>query len=292
MHRIKLIVTGDLEKLALHESLKRFFPCKMNNKDVIWEEPRKLNCTTTSCLRSLEKNKIKPSDPMKALARAMLRESFEAKSQKNSKPPDLVIVIDDVEIGNLDRENIVAEHFRAAVEYVFKEKQYNREELRKKCSFHLLRPMVESYFFGDADALRNAGVSDTEKPQLIHKTDVEQFETNDPKWLPTCKMENDKRKKIISWWHHERHPKHYLEHLTERSGIFYDESNFGKKALEKLAWKKVPKIQSDTPFIRSLFEDIAEWFDIPNPLGTGGATSPYFYPDKSVNRTTLLLRNM
>ena len=40
--RLKLIVTGDLEKVALHESLRQFFPSKCGGDDVEWETPRKL----------------------------------------------------------------------------------------------------------------------------------------------------------------------------------------------------------------------------------------------------------
>jgi hypothetical protein len=290
---IKLIVTGDMEKLAIHESLRRFFPDERDGKEVIWDKPRKLHCATSSRLRRLEEKNGKLSSQMKELVGAMFDEAFFGKT---GKPADLIIAIDDVEIGNLGQENIVADHFRAAIENVFKKRQYNREDryrdiLRKKCSFHLLKPMMESYFFGEANALRHAGISDTEKPKLLHPTDVEKFESNDAAWLPICQRENTKRQQVMSWWHHECHPKHYLEHLTERSGVLYDENTYGKKALEKIAWKQVPKCQSDTVFIRSLFEDIAEWFGIPNPIGPGH-TSPDFYPDRKVNRDHLLLRNM
>lgn len=175
-----------------------------------------------------------------------------------------------------------------------KKKKYNREDhyrdiLREKCSFHLLKPMVESYLFGDDNALHIAGVPDGVKPKLVHPTDVEQFETNDSAWLPECRIQNEKRQKVAPWWRHERHPKRYLEHLTE----FYDETIEGRRAIEEIAWKQVPKRKSDTLFLRSLFEDIADWFgfDIPNPLGRGD-TCLHFYPAKSVHRDNLLLRNM
>jgi hypothetical protein len=58
-----------------------------------------------------------------------------------------------------------------------------------------------------------------------------------------------------------------------------------------LEWEQVPKCADDTPFIRSLFEDIADWFGIQNPLGKG-QTHPNFYPSKSVNRANILFRNM
>jgi hypothetical protein len=292
---IKLIVTGDMEKLALHKSLQRFFPNEREGQKVIWEQPRKMLCATSNRLPPLQTDNSNLSRAIKQLAQAMLDEALVGKT---GKPADLVVVIDDVELGNVGQEQVIAEHFRAAVEQVLEAKKYSRQKeessrkiLREKCAFHLVKPMVESYLFGDPNALQEAGVPKGENPKLVHPTDVEQFETNDPLWLPTCLMENEKRRHSKSWWHHECHPKHYLEHLTERGQVFYDETTNGKKALDRIAWKTVPKCADDIPIIRSLFEDIADWFGIPNPLGKG-ETHPNFYPPKSLNRANLLLRNM
>lgn len=287
MARIKLIVTGDMEKLALHKSLRRFFPNELDGQKVIWEQPRKTQCATS---HQLLPNK-EPSGPMKELVKAMIAE---AGIGKKGEPVDLIVVIDDVELGNLGQEKLIAAHFKKAVrqelnKYNTKTMQRYQGIFRKKCSFHLLKPMVESYLFGDINALRVVGVPKNDTPKLVHPTDVEQFETNDPAWLPTCIMENAKRQQ--PWWHHECHPKHYLEHLTERGQVFYDETTYGKNALEGVAWKKIPKCSNDIPLIRSLFEDIADWFGIQNPLGKG-ETNPNFYPSKSVNRANLLMRNM
>jgi hypothetical protein len=287
MPRIKLIVTGEMEKLALHNSLQGFFPNQHDGEQVIWEKPRKADCVTTNPLLPL--NHSNPSMAMKRLAEYMLDEALVGGTKG---PADLVVVIDDVEIANLGQEHLIAEHFRAAIEYVLENKKYSsstedryREILRNKCSFHVLKPMVESYLFGDSNALRVAGVPAGKSPKLVHPTDVEQFETNDPAWLPTCRVENAKRQ---PWWHHECHPKHYLEYLTEYE---YEETKKGKDALTVLKWIQVPKYPSDIPLGRSLFEDIADWFGIPNPLGQG-TTDQHFYPPKSVKRANLLLRNM
>jgi len=282
-----------LEKKALHKSLKRFFPKQRNGQNVEWVTPRRLNCATSFRLRPLKTNK-KISNPMKKLALAMFDEVFHSKA-------DLVVVIDDVELHNLDQEMVIAEHFREAIESAFRKKGYNQEQryrkiLREKCSFHLLKPMIESYFFGYLTSLYEAGVSASIKPRLVHDTDVELFETNDsdPNWVNECRDENTKKvSNNINWWHYEKHPKHYLEHLIERSdpGMIYNETEHGKRALEKIAWNNVPKIKSDTPFIRSLFEDIADWFGLQNPIGNG-LTNIYVYPDKSLNSKDLILRNM
>ncbi|TQF14694.1 hypothetical protein FJV41_17355 [Myxococcus llanfairpwllgwyngyllgogerychwyrndrobwllllantysiliogogogochensis] len=286
--RIKLIVTGDLERLALHESLRQLFPSKRGTAEVVWEQPRKLHCATS---HQLSPGKA-PSEPMLALAQAMLTE---VGIGKNGEPADLVVVIDDVELGNRGQEATVVQHFRAAVNKKLNNHSGSaqaryRSLLREKCSFHLLCPMVESYLFGDEKALSAAGVPIGQSPQLV-SSDVEQFQTDDPAWLPICHKENGNRKRAAPWWAHERHPKHYLEHLTERAGVFYEETDHGKRALTDLRWLQVPKASVDAPVIRSLLEDISDWFGDPNPLGNG-ALHPDLYPPKSVNRGNLLLRNL
>jgi len=288
MARIKLIVTGDMEKLALHESLRRVFPSQRGDDKVVWDKPRKLNGTTSHKLR-LDGS---PSQPMLDLAQAMLSE---AGIGKEGDPADLVVVVDDLELGNLGQEQVVVQHFRAAVNARINSfsptaQQRYRNLIREKCSFHLMSPMVESYLFGDAKALGTAGVPSGQVPMLIYP-DVEQFETNDPIWLPTCNRENAARQQVAPWWKHERHPKYYLEHLAERGNVFYEETDHGKRALQGLRWSQVPKSSLDTPLIRALFEDLSDWFGVLSPLGQG-SYHPVLYPLKSVNRASLLLRNL
>lgn len=290
MTRIKLIVTGDMEKQSLHESLRKLFPVVQNGEAVIWETQRVHGATSHRLVEGKE-----PSRTMQALAKAMLAEAI---AGKTGTPADLVLVIDDVELGNLNREHIVAAHFRSAVETLLNDYSATTQDryrslLRGKCSFHLLKPMIEAYLFGDEQALQIAGVPNTATPRLVHLTDVEAFETNDSIWLPTCWIENSKHAVNAPWWRHERHPKHYLEHLGKRGDpdYVYEETRHGKWSLMALAWRQVPKQGRDVPILRALFEDLADWFHISNPLG-GGAKNPYFYPEESVRRDRLLLRNM
>lgn len=281
-----------MEKLALHESLRKCFPDRRNGVKVTWEVPRKMSGATS---HRLDKNSP-PSDPMRKLAKGLI---VEACIGKYDKPSDLVIVIDDVELGNLHQEEVIAAHFREAVrlelaEYSHDIALYNhyKAQIQARCSFHLIKPMIESYLFGDANALTLAGVPIKKTPQLVHPSDVEEFETNDPNWLPTCRIENEKRTALgISWWRHENHPKHYLEYLASCGETSYDETDFGRRALINLDWKAVPNYPTDFPIARSLFEDIALWFDVQNPVGNGNVHSA-FYPAATIRRETLLLRNM
>ncbi len=229
------------------------------------------------------------------LAKAMVAEAI---AGKKGEAADLVIVVDDVELGNLGQEAVIAEHFCAAVNRVIAEKNHDantedrlRRELKTKCSFHLLKPMVEAYLFGDSAALGLAGVPNGVNPCLVHPTDVEQFESNDSLWMPICQAENaQKQLQNKHWWRNELHPKRYLEHLTERGHVTYEETTHGKDALIALDWNQVPKCQPDTPIVRSLFEDLSDWFGITSPIS--GQTHPSFYPMRTVNRANLLLRNM
>lgn len=291
MARIKLIVTGDMEKSALHNSLKGFFPDLRNEEDVSWDVPRKVQCATSYPLRPLVEG-LSPSTTMVSLAKAMFAEVFPG---KHGSPADFVIVIDDVELGNLGQEALIAEHFRAAVNEVFRQRNHDfrtesrlRDELRQKCSFHVLKPMVEAYLFGDPNALQLAGIPNTVISRLVHPTDVEQFESNDPNWLPFCQAENlQKQLQNKPWWRNELHPKRYIEYLTDNT---YEETENGKEALFGLDWRTVPKNHLDIPIVRSLFEDISDWFGIVSPIN--GNTDPNFWPLRSINRADLLLRNM
>jgi hypothetical protein len=286
---IRLIVTGDVEELALHESLRQVFgDSRRDGEAVIWDPPRKLNSATSRRLSISER----PSRPMQALARAMLSE---VKSGKQGTPADLVIVVDDVELDNVDREAVLVKHFQGALEALLADHSLQAREryqklLRERCSFHMLRPMVESYFFGDGDTLRSMGVQST---PLVRHTDVERFEATDadPGWLEDCRLDNQRLQHQHPGWRRECHPKHYLEHLLQRESIFYDEKIHGEPALKRLAWKQVPKASADCAIARCLFEDVADWFGVPNPLGAGDLQQ-CLYPARSVDRSKLLLRNL
>jgi hypothetical protein len=232
---------------------------------------------------------------MKTLAKTMLAEATKGKTRI---PADLVIIIDDLELGNLGQEDVVADHFRRALEDSLRSLPTSdataaRSILRENCSFHLLKPMVETYLFGDELALRTAGVPEGIAPQLRH-TDVEQFEATDPhpKWVAACTTANSKARgnPAYTWWENKFHPKHYLEHLLGFGGTIYEETNHGRRALANLRFPDVPKATTEAPLIRSLFEDLSTWFGVANPLA--GESHPAFYPGKTVRPETRILRNM
>lgn len=294
MASIRFVVTGDLEKNALRESVARCFPPTNREGDrVEWKRPRRVNGATTHRLVP----DAEPGAAMTALARALVAEVWEG-SSPNEGPPTLVVAVDDLELANLDQPEVVVAHVRKAVEHEIARRQLNqkvetrlRDRIRERCSFHLFCPMVETFFFGDREALVHAGTVRDVETYLVHP-DVEQFETSDPDWLPLCKSKNAlKVQQGHDWWRHERHPKHYLEFLVDRNGGLYDEVIGGKAAFNQLKWPEVPSAEEALPFARAFFEDLADYFGVTNPLGHG-APSSITYPQKTTRTRDLLLRNL
>jgi len=295
MATIKLVVTGDLEKRALHDSLRRWFPhTKPDGEENLWLPPRKTHAATTSRLTL----GAEPSRGMLSLARVVVTELWNPRSRASERP-DLVVCVGDLEIANLDQPQVVIEQFRVSVEREIRRRDLGstteerlRQRLRESCSFHLLIPMVESYFFGDQAALLRLGVAPATNTHL-RSQDVELFETTDPSWLPSCERINiAKEARGEPWWREQCHPKHYLEHLISRdTPKIYDEVADGAPAFESLDWSAVGRPEIALACVMALFEDFADWFEVTNPLGTLKAPAPT-YPPRTARRDRLVLRNL
>lgn len=293
--RIRFIVTGDLERTALVPALRRLFPPDADGDRAEWLPTRKTGAGTSMRLRADIMDK-----GMKALAKAMVAEAW---GGEDGRPADLIVVVDDVELHNFDQQPLVCASFRAAVELELATRATAmrgtgrsidelRMRVRERCSFHLLCPMVEAYLFPDHAALVTAGCAATVEPRLVRPHDCEDFESCDPAWSPTCHTKNERMAASgYPWWQEQRHAKHYLEHLVEQSGGWYNETHAGRRAFETLDWSQVPS-NSGYPFVRALLEDLADFFVVPHPLGNAALSSPLTYPGKQVDRRTLLLRNM
>lgn len=234
--------------------------------------------------------------PFLKMAKALVTETYTQKSRRQGLP-DLVVGIDDLELANIDQPHVVTAWLRKALQqyvaqrFSAQEAVNVREALRKRCSFHLLVPLAEAYFFGEPAALTRAGVR-TGIPVHRLGNDVEKFETNDPEFLPLVQVRNAKKaEEGFSWWREDRHPKRYLEFLVERSGGLYVETQGGARALEELDWPKMGADQTSLQFARALFEDLSLALDIQNPLGWG-TLSGCTYPGTTVRPENLILRNI
>jgi hypothetical protein len=307
--RIKILVTGDMEHLALAASLERYFPSAHLLR------PQKLNGVTSSRLRPLPGPGVDARVPrsMEKLVAATL--SAITKGDDPAGPADFAFAIDDLELVNWDQPDVVAAWIRRAMQKEI-ETRYSTakhqdriaKEVRQKCAFHLLTPMAEAYFFGDRAALHRAGVKEPVSPRLL-SADVERFKTDDPSYLQDVVTREDERRKAredarrkaredarrgaseVESCRWEQHPKRYLEHLCKRSGGFYEETRGGAKALRALDWSAVAADMNHVGFARALFQDIADALDVPNPLGDGGCHSST-YPSWTVSRAQLTLRNL
>ena len=299
---IKLIVTGDSEKKSLHKSLQSCFPNETVNGDsVIWDQPRKVNGTTSNRLTQ----GVGPSSSMKAMVDAMFSEILSGKKPNNS-PPDFVIVIDDVELGNVGQEDVVVQSFLTAVnDKLAQLREINsvakfntiQTRIRTCCSFHLLCPMVEAYFFADPNTLISGGVADGINSMLTHPTDVEQFDASPdlhPEWQALCKSKNAAQIGRAPWWKTERHPKHYLTHLLSVSNAAaYHETTLGSEMIEAIKWTTVAKISTDSPIISALLEDIWDWYGIvPSAGQCVGKSSDLMYRARPTYPFQRILRNL
>lgn len=296
--RVKLVVTGDLEKKALGASLKQYFQETSAGTPIIFLEPRKVQGITTTPLKPVPRQKdgVTPTN-IKALAKAMVAEIWEG---ARGNPADLVVALDDLELANQHQPERVTYWVRRGIEQELARRAENlgvesaealRMRVRERCSFHLLVPMIEAYFFADEAALQRVGVSSEHPPRLVRR-DVEDFETDDPMFLPIAQQKNAQQQANgHTWWCHERHPKHYLDHLCNRSGRTYGETSQGCDALAELAWPSLPADELALAFARALFEDIADFCGIDNPMGPGQLASAT-YPAKTTRVSQLLLRNL
>lgn len=298
---IKLIVTGDSEKKSLHKALKSHFPTHTRNGElVVWDTPRKTDGVTNFRIQA---GPI--SSSMTKLVSVMFTEALQSKHPDGIQP-DFVIVIDDVELGNVGREDFVVQAFQAGVtaklielQSVYSSLEFQKIQARIQtcCSFHLLCPMVEAYFFADPTTLTSGGVTTGNPPMLFHPTDVEQFDASPdlhPDWQSAYQFKNAEQKNINSWWKTERHPKRYLTHLLAVSAApAYHETTLGARMIEATNWATVAKTATDSPIVSALLEDIWDWFgQTPQAGQFQGTSSNITYRSRSTPPNQRMLRNV
>jgi hypothetical protein len=263
----------------MHVSLQKNFPALRENQAIEWAMPIYAHGATAN---RLKQSSNRPNQHMVDLANVMIAEVLHG---KEGLQPDLLLVIDDLELSNSGQEDVVVRHFRMGIEEAIRRSPKFREQeevirklLRERCSFHLLKPMVEAYLFGDGAAMQR--ITD-KKPHLPPELDWEAFITNDPAYLPRCLAISAGHR--IPGWREECHPKHYLQFLCPD----YSETRGGRIALESLNWPVVGSNGMHVPVIRALFMDLAHWFGVENPLP--GQTHPVFWPSQP---NDLILRNI
>jgi hypothetical protein len=289
MKRIALLVTGKAEEKALHHLLKRVFPevefVMLPRRDGFTSGP----LPATPLLGTAPEH-----THVERLAQALIAEV--EPGRRGHELPDLVVLVDDLELENLDQPERAVEHVREAVRAhleqhdwpsaTSRERAYER--VRERCSFHLLVPMLEAYFFGEPAALVRAGAKRASRFDAS-AADVEtRFLVNDLDFL--APPDRPPREKLPPWAtaNRARHPKHYLQFLCDPTGTeprAYVETKGGQAALRQLDWPMVLAPEEHVCFLRSLFHDLADALGEDPVARFPGKTHPCTWPPP---RDTLL----
>ena len=173
--------------------------------------------------------------------------------------PDIVVVVDDLELDNVGTPENVTRVVRDAVRRKLGPTPTLNDQarFRERCSFHLLCPMVESYFYGEPAALRRAGAR--RAAVISNDKGLEDFETLDPEYLePSDEPKHDWRTADRAF-----HPKRYLRFLAGE----YKETSGGCSALATLAWQEVfERPPVGLPYALALFDDVAHALEVQTPF--------------------------
>ncbi len=257
MKQVQFVVTGRCEETALHHSIGQLFP------ELEFLRPLRLESFTSTPLTHPPKSGV--LDTAYKFA-AKLVEKVDEQSET------LVVGIDDQESEpNPDRQvELVRASVLRALDELPARKRRDRLllQLSERCSFHLLMPMVEAYFFGDFAALGRAGA----KPELckfdVASTDPEHFSVIDERFTAPADTA-DKHDWARGGEMRRQHPKRYLKFLTGRGtpgDYSYRESKHGAAALRSLNWPLVASNERFVQSARALVADIADWAGVDNPL--------------------------
>jgi len=196
-------------------------------------------------------------DPPEAARDLVARAAQEALGDRRRTAADLVVVLDDLELANLARPEVVTRVFRQAVVRHLADdhvqgpiRTRTAQVLRERVSFHLIVPMVEAWLFADRNALAVAGVQAAS--QVFTEPDLEAFCTNDVRYMGATETEcpgwaSKRHRKYRPKWlgtaMRERHPKGYIQWLCRdgaaKNCTTYNESKSGGEALGGLMWNEV-----------------------------------------------------
>lgn len=280
--QIALLPTGKAELLGFQRALERLFPGHefhtIAKNDI---EQRPFDGFTSASLSTLSPSTV-PTNLDKIIERAA--SELVPGRNREGPPIDLLIITEDLELANLDQPQAVTDAVRNAVNRHIEKMGRERSRhlanqvskaFREHASFHLLVPMLESWFFADPDATTRAGVPLNRLPRLVQNCDPEGFETDDPEYINDtaahCSawlaLPQRKRKKFKPGWlkrGNQRiyHPKDYLSWLCrsqeEKNCTRYRETREGKEALEELNWVAALRTRTHCKYMRSFLSDI-EW---------------------------------
>ncbi len=275
MTRVALLVTGKAEYAALHTSLARSFPT-LTFVQHASPPGSPMNSFTSNRLRDdapLTHPGRDGNELLTPLAKLVDQLILGVHPGRNGVAYDYAILVDDLELENLDQPGRVVALVRSAVAARLDaqwpseaSRSRAREAVRTRCSFHLLCPMLESYFYCEQAALDRAGRV-TGRPSVVDPSDadVERFSAPDADYLAVAPPEDASKQRAKGDWRRApearaRHPKKYLQYLCDPlldGATNYHEATTGARALATLDWRAVIAGRGTTRFARSLLADLA-----------------------------------
>lgn len=288
MARVALISTGHMEWEGLGPALSRLFPG--NQFVAVGPGPfdSMTSCDAQILLRKVKTAPAKENNADKLIQRA----AFEAMKSKRGERFDLVVIVDDLELENVAHPDVVCNVVRSAVDRHLAQAHFDPDlrsrtakRLRSAVSFHLAKPMIESWIFADSRGPTNAGVPPERVAKLQAGLDPEDFATDDPQYdaaneslcacwlaLSAAKQKRHKVQWVASENERTRHPKAYMAWLcldpAAKTCSAYRESHEGVAALSRLNWGEVLGPQHRRmPFLRSLIDDLADGLEQDPAIG-------------------------
>lgn len=227
MVTISLLVTGKTELLALADSLAQVFRADFRYANPLSADPeRYLRGFTSPDLRNVSGKKVSPESDLGWFVAHLVGGAFPG---RHGKPPDLMIGLDDLEVHNAHQADLavrlvrdaVRDHVERSFSGPVRDRVYQR--LREHCSFHLLKPMVEAYFFGEPAALDRAGVPPRRASEFDPAAcDPEDFHVSDAGYMTVPEPPRPKRRNSTykNDWRRQQetrpyHPKKYLKYLYD-----------------------------------------------------------------------------
>ncbi|MFV8754519.1 hypothetical protein ACNOYE_28555 [Nannocystaceae bacterium ST9] len=269
MARVVLITTGSMEELAFPRSLARLFP-----EHEFIARPR-LDGFTSFTLPP-DYAALRDERPLlniEKFAKTLIGQI--AGGRRDEPRVDYVVALEDMELRNSAAPERITRALRDAVARNLEgwgdgsTPRRLGDALRARCSFHLMAPMTEAYFFADPTAFARATAPGPHHPCCFDPgvRDVEDFHVEDPRYLEVPAVPKPARKRH-DWRCEDRqgHPKRYLEYLTdaELDGKGrYTETIHGCAALTELDWPTVVRGDARAPtvfarFARSLMADLVD----------------------------------
>ncbi len=266
MARVMLITTGLMEELAFPRSLARLFPGHefitrphMDSFTSAALPPDYAALREKRLLLNLEK-----------FAKTLIGQV--AGGRRDEPRADYVVALEDMELRNAEAPEAIIHALRDAVTHNLwgdgSTPKRQRDALRTRCSFHLMAPMTEAYFFADPAALARATGPGPDHPCRFDPSarDIEDFHVVDEPYLAAPVVAKAERERHD--WRSEdrvRHPKRYVEYLTDAKldgKARYAETTHGRDALAELDWPRVVRRDDRAPvfarFARSLLADLVD----------------------------------